>query len=470
MIQGISPAISAIDNLGKRIGNVANNVANVSTSGYKKSQTSASSLPTYNVSTASGTSQVGMGSALGDISQIFQQGAFEPNASPTSMAIGGDGFFVVQDGEGRSYYTREGNFSFNQAGILVNSQGFTVQGWRIDPGTGSPQGSSGDISMTQFTSPPEETTAITQIINLNSGAANHSPGANGLSSSWDGAAPNKDFIPDQRYEYQTTSKIYDSLGAAHDMSIYYDKADTDSTWEFLITVNPAEDKRMNANGENKGLLARGVMQFGHSGEITDMSLEVNDGAGNWTPQDLSSDLRDGHFRVTPDFLGDANNPNPMAVQLNFGVSYNGNNWVKTVPTSTQYAAASSSMFSASDGFNAGELESISVNPEGVITGNYTNGNQVELFQVATAKFQNPNGLEKLGNNLFAETRDSGAAITGSPGTGGLGRIVPNALEMSNVDLVQEFTNLTLFKRNFQANLKVIEVENELKGDVINIIS
>jgi flagellar hook protein FlgE len=276
MIQGISPAISAIDNLGKRIGNVANNVANVSTFGYKKSQSTASSLPTYNVSTASGTSQVGMGSALGDISQIFQQGAFEPNASPTSMAIGGDGFFVVQDGDGRSYYTRDGNFSFNQAGSLVNSQGFTVQGWRIDPATGSSQGSPGDISMTLVTS--------------------------------------------------------------------------------------------------------------------------------------------------------------------------------------------------SDGYNAGELESISVSPEGVITGNYTNGNQVELFQMATAKFQNPNGLEQLGNNLFAETRDSGTAITGSPGTGGLGRIVPNALEMSNVDLVEEFTNLTLFKRNFQANLKVIEVENELKGDVINIIS
>ncbi len=276
MLQGISPAISAINNLGKRIGNIANNVANVSTSGYKKSQTTASSLPAYNVSTASGTSQVGMGSALEDISHIFQQGAFEPNDSPTSMAIGGDGFFVVQDGEGKSYYTREGNFSFNQTGSLVNSQGFVVQGWRINPETGSPQGSLGNISMTLFTS--------------------------------------------------------------------------------------------------------------------------------------------------------------------------------------------------SDGHNAGELESISVSPDGVITGNYTNGNQEALFQVATAKFQNPNGLEQLGSNLFAETGDSGIAITGSPGTGGLGRIVPNALEMSNVDLVEEFTRLTLFKRNFQANLKVIEVENELKGDVINIIS
>ncbi|MFH2065795.1 MAG: flagellar hook basal-body protein [Pseudomonadota bacterium] len=269
MIQGISPAISAVKNLGKRIGNVANNVANVATAGYKKSRSTATPLPGYHVSTASGTSSVGMGSALGDISQVFQQGSFEPSDSSTSMAIGGNGFFIVRDGEGKSYYTREGNFSFNQNGSLVNSQGFIVQGRRMDP-TGSPQGSLGDISI--------------------------------------------------------------------------------------------------------------------------------------------------------------------------------------------------------DGYNAGELEAIAVSPDGVITGSYTNGNPVDLFQVATADFQNPNGLEQLGNNLFAATGDSGSAITGSPGSGGLGRIVPHALEMSNVDLVEEFTMLILFKRSFQANLKVIEVENGLKGDVLDIIS
>jgi flagellar hook-basal body protein len=160
----------------------------------------------------------------------------------------------------------------------------------------------------------------------------------------------------------------------------------------------------------------------------------------------------------------------MSVQLNFGASYNGNNWVKTQPTSTQYAASSTTIFTSADGYNAGDLDSIAVSPDGVITGNYTNGSVVELFQVATAKFQNPNGLEQLGRNLFAETRNSGNAITGSPGSGGLGNIVPNALEMSNVDLVEEFTKLILFKRSFQANLKVIAVDNELKGDVLDIVS
>jgi len=152
-------------------------MANVATAGYKKSRSTAGSLPTYNVNTASGSAQVGMGSALGDISQIFQQGAFEPNASPTSMAIGGDGFFVVRDGGGKSYYTREGNFSFNQNGSLVNSQGFVVQGWAIDPVTGSLRGSLGDISMSRLTSPPEETTIVTQIVNLHAEAANRAPGA-----------------------------------------------------------------------------------------------------------------------------------------------------------------------------------------------------------------------------------------------------------------------------------------------------
>ena len=470
MIQGISPAISALRNLGKRIGSVANNVANVATTGYKKSRSTATPLPTYNISTASGTSSVGMGSALGDISQVFQQGAYDPRASPTSMAIGGNGFFILQDSEGKSYYTREGNFHFDQNGSLVNSQGLVVQGWRIDPATGAAQGSLGGITMEQLASPPEATTMITQIVNLNSEASDRSPGETGLSDAWDGSARNGDYISDQRYDYSTTSVVYDTLGASHDMNIYFDKADGDNAWEFLVTVNPLEDKRVGASGESLGMLARGRISFNSSGEIVTISMERNDGSGAWTPQDPSTDLQGGYFSVQPDFMGDQGGQSSMAVQLNLGASYNGNNWVKTEPASTQFAKASATIFAASDGYNAGELEAIAVSPDGVVTGSYTNGNLVDLFQVATAKFQNPEGLKQMGNNLFAETGDSGGAVTGSPGTGGLGRIVPNALEMSNVDLVEEFAQLTLFKRSFEANLKVIQVENELKGDAIDIVS
>ncbi len=470
MIQGISPAISAVRSLGERIRNVANNISNVATQGYKKSRSTSTSLPTYSVSTAAGTAQVGRGSTLGDISQIFQQGDYEPADSPTSMAIGGDGFFIVRDPNGKSYYTREGNFHFNQNGSLVNSNGYVVQGWKIDPASGAPQGAIGNISMSLFTSPPQETSIVTNIINLDANSQDHAAGVNGLSAAWNGDAPNGRYIGDTNYGYQTTTKMVDALGASHDATIYFDKGEGNAAWEYIVTVNPAEDKRIQATGDNLGLLARGTMEFSNAGEITNISMEVNDGAGNWSPQDVSGDLVNGHFAVHPDFLGSTNGSTSMTVQLDFGAAYNGNNWVMVEPSSTQFAAPSHTIFSFADGYNAGELLSISVGTDGVITGSYSNGNRVDLFQVATARFQNPNGLDQLGNNLFAETGNSGSALTGSPGSGGFGGIVPNALETSNVDLVEEFASLTLFKRNFEANLKVLEVDNAIKGDVINIIS
>ncbi|MFZ5569824.1 MAG: flagellar hook protein FlgE [Thermodesulfobacteriota bacterium] len=468
MIQGITPAISAVRSLGERIRNTANNVSNVSTQGYKKSRSTAASLPTYSVATASGTDQVGRGSTLGDISQIFQQGAFERADSPTSMAIGGDGFFIVRDPDGGSYYTREGDFHFDQKGSLVNSSGYVVQGWKIDPATSAPQGAIGNISATLFTSPPRETTMVTQIVNLDAASANHSAGTNGLSAAWNGESPDGRPIADRNYAYQATVTVYDSLGAAHDVTIYFDKGENEGSWEYMVTVNPAEDQRPQAAGENKGLLARGELKFNNSGQFTDMTMEQNNGDGSWSPADASADLVNGHFAFQADFSGGG--APPMTVALDFGAAYNGNNWAMTEPSSTQFAAPSHTVFSASDGYHAGELVSISVGADGVITGSYSNGDLVDLFQVATARFRNPNGLQQLGNNLYAETGDSGAALTGSPGSGGFGGIVPQALESSNVDLVEEFAALTLFQRHFEANLKVIEVENTLKGDVINLIS
>ena len=131
---------------------------------------------------------------------------------------------------------------------------------------------------------------------------------------------------------------------------------------------------------------------------------------------------------------------------------------------------STTVRSGSDGYGPGDLQSVTVNPDGVVTGNYSNGNIRDLFQIAIARFPNAKGLNKVGNNLYSATRESGEALTGTAGSNGLGRIVPQSLEESNVDLAEELTNMIIFQRSYQANLKVLEMENELKGDVLNIIS
>jgi flagellar hook protein FlgE len=160
----------------------------------------------------------------------------------------------------------------------------------------------------------------------------------------------------------------------------------------------------------------------------------------------------------------------MNVELDFGARYNGSFWVVGAGSSIQYAAASSAMQVSSDGGGPGNLMSVSVGDDGVVSGTYSNGSSLDLFQVAMARFTNPDGLDKIGNNLYVATSESGDALTGVPGSNGLGRIIPQALEGSNVDLAEEFVNMTLFQRSYQANLKLIQVEDEMKGDVLDIIS
>jgi len=135
-----------------------------------------------------------------------------------------------------------------------------------------------------------------------------------------------------------------------------------------------------------------------------------------------------------------------------------------------FISASQADRSGSDGSGQGDFLSVSVSPDGIVNGSYSNGNVVALFRIAVARFPKVEGLNKVGNTLYTATNESGLPMTSTPGSNGLGRIVPRTLEESNVDLGEEMTNMILFRRGFQANLKVLEVENELKGDVLNIIS
>jgi flagellar hook protein FlgE len=199
-------------------------------------------------------------------------------------------------------------------------------------------------------------------------------------------------------------------------------------------------------------------------------MDVNDGAGNWISQDVATGLTNDHFTFRPDFAGAADGSTEMSIQLDFGSSYNGTLWVNDSLSSTQYSSASNTVYSSADGYGAGDLNSVTIGTDGVITGSYSNGQVLTLFQVAMAKFNNPNALSKMGNNLYAMTDETGDAITGRPGTNGLGTIVSNALEQSNVDIAKEIVDIILIKRGFQANLKVISTGDEMIGELVDIIS
>jgi flagellar hook protein FlgE len=459
--------ISGLNTLGNAMQIIGDNISNVNTIGFKSSNFAFQDVLSQAISISSGTSQVGRGTTMGDINASFEQGSFESTGNTTDLALSGSGFFMVNEpGTENIFYTRAGNFRFDKDGYLVNPSGYIVQGWALDA-NGGELGSTTDVQMTTLTSPPQESTNIHSIVNLNSAGADNSAGTDAsLAGAWDGTAALP--LADSAYEYQTTLKLYDSLGDTHDVTVYFDKADTASAYEFIVTSNPSEDLRVIPPGSSwAGLLARGIIDFDiGTGTITDVDLwQINPADGDWlVEQDQDNDLSNGYFTFDPTFVAGV----PMSVEVNFGARYDGAAWVNDTLSTTQFASTSTSVFQASDGFGSGSLQGIDVDTDGVITGAYSNGQLLPLYRLSLANFQNLQGLLKEGGNLFRETRDSGAPIINRPGTGGLATVAPNSLEQSNVDIAAEFVKMIVTQRGFQANSKIITVTDQMLAELINL--
>lgn len=475
--------ISGLSTLGNAMQIIGDNIANVNTVGFKGSRVTFQDVLSQTVATTAGSAQVGRGTSLADISSTFAQGSFESTDSATDLAIGGEGFFVVRDpnNANNEYYTRAGEFRFDKDGNFVNPAGYIVRGWALDASTGEDYGSMTDVTLSSFTSSPAQTTRLTVITNLDSDAASRTTG---LETAWDGSVSPP--MSSTSYEYQTTVKVYDSLGSTHDITAYYDRTSTPGQWEYIITCNPAEDARTGAvvagtATEGAGLLARGTIDFvTASGAISDMTMErfdpnnssgTGDGTADWTTvsdadnwQTAETPNTNGYLVTQPEFI----NGSPMNVELNIGCRNDGVSWVPSSLASSQYSSASTTIFQSADGYGAGDLQSVSVDTDGVITGQYSNGQVIPLYRVSLAKFQNNDGLFKAGGNLYRETRLSGDPITGKPGSNGTGNISANSLEQSNIDIANEFVKMITTQRGFQANSKIITVTDQMLADLINL--
>ena len=467
--------ISGLNALGNAMTVIGDNIANVNTVGFKGSRVTFQDVLSQSVATTAGTAQVGRGTSLADISSSFSQGSFESTDSSTDLAIGGAGFFVVRDpnNANNEFYSRAGEFRFDKDGNFINPAGYIVRGWELDEVTGEDLGTITDITLSSFTSSPSDTDNLSMIINLDSDATNNSTGSNtALSARWDGDNAAGDYLGAGDFEYQTTLKAYDSLGSTHDITIYFDPGETatDPVWEYIVTCNPSEDSRTITDADHTGLLARGTLEFNSSsgqisGAANSITCSLNNGDGTWTDlTNADATANGGFFAITPDFIGGS----PMSVELDFGTRFNGSVWANDSLSTTQFASASTTVFQSANGYGAGDLQNITVATDGVITGQYSNGQVLPLYRVALANFQNEQGLYKVGSNLYRETRLSGDPITGRPGSNGLGSISPNSLEQSNIDLATEFVKMITTQRGFQANSKIITVTDQMLNELINL--
>lgn len=334
--------ITGLSAHGEKMTVIGNNLANVSTIGYKSSKMHFEDMMSQDVATAAGISQVGRGVAIGAIYADFAQGSYETTSESTDMAIGGNGFFTVKaKGEDRTYYTRAGNFRFDNDGYLVDPHGYVLQGWEVDrePVTSASnvseiqtgtriKGSPTDVRLENFQCQPQATTKVEMITNLDSTAISRSDGGAdpffALAKLWNGQASTP--LSADTYTYSSTLKVYDSNGSSHNLTVYFDPVTVSNTggkkvWEYVVTCNPADDNRRLGtaltevkNTSAAGLLMMGTMTFDTAGKLQGMSAFTLSNAditttgaaknlNNWVPAKFSSE---GYPVFTANFLGASN--------------------------------------------------------------------------------------------------------------------------------------------------------------------
>lgn len=425
-VGSFSAALSGLTANATALSVVGNNLANINTVGFKASTVNFSDLVSQTVGGSSfNPMQIGLGVGTSAITPNFSQGSPESTGTATNVAIQGNGFFVLKNGSGGLEYSRAGDFTFDNNGNLVSPDGSKVQGYTAlnANGTINSTGQPTDITVSPGAlQPPVGTTEFTPMQNLDASAATGDTATASI-------------------------QIYDALGTPHVGTITFTKASA-NTWNYAVTF-PGADVSGGTAGTPFAITTanNGTGQFVFNTDGTLKTVQAGSNAAA-APADFTI--------TTPAWTDGA-----AASSLSWGIlDTNGN------PTLTQYTAASATSSVSQNGSAPGQVTGVSITSDGTITATFGAGQTVSVAQLAMANFNNPNGLVKLGNTAFGQSQASGVANVGVAGTGGRGTLIGSALEQSNVDMGQEFTNMILAQRGYEANAKSITTSDQILQDTL----
>jgi flagellar hook protein FlgE len=411
MLTSFYTALSGIGANSQAINIIGNNLANINTTAFKGSRASFAEL-LGGISYASNGNpiQTGLGVISAGVSPLFTQGSIQTTSRSTDVGISGNGFFVVSTGTGYAY-TRAGNFSFNGTGELVNSDGFSVMGYMATGGVVNANTTVTPITIQGCrTLPPRATEALGITANLDSQAETDST-------------------------FSTAVQIFDSLGVAHTVTFTFTKTGTTSwTWDATI---PAPDLG-GAAEDPPSSIGTGSLTFSNVGVLT-------------------SPTENASLAVA----GLANGAADLAISFEI-LDANGN------PRFSGNAGTSAVSAVSQDGYASSTLRDVAIDGDGVIRGIFDNGQVNALAQLALANFDNPEGLLKYTGTCFVKASSSGEPSVGVARTGGRGTVNGGALELSNVDIAEQFTSLIIAQRGYQANSRVISTTDELYQEAINL--
>ncbi len=443
----LQTAITGLSGQSTAISYISDNVANASTIGYKKVESRFQTLITNS------SAQANTHSPGGALNQPFfannAQGAIQQVSSTTSIAIVGGGFIPVSKKNGNdsasglptfettSYFTRVGDFNQNSDGYLVNSSGYFLRGWPIDPVTGEVDSSATEeVRVSNLLDAPVATTLVDYAANLPSNVTNSS-----------GTTPAT--LP------ASSIQIFDALGNARTLDLEWTRIDT-NTWTLEVT----------ATGAATSSFGPATVVFGASvgtdvvdpGTISSLST-VAGGAGTGT--------------ITASTAGAINDDASFSFDLDYGagtqtVRLDLGSYGNSIGT-TQYAGDTLTLNNFSqNGVPQGNFKNLTIDQDGFVSVTFDNGNVKEFYQIPVAKFRDPTELDRVPGNAFVETPSSGSAVLSQSGASGAGDYVSAAVEGSNVDIAEEFSKLIVAQRTYSANARLITASDELLQETINI--
>ncbi|MCP9471318.1 MAG: flagellar hook protein FlgE [Nitrospira sp.] len=574
ILSSLFTGVSGLNANGMALSVIGNNIANLSTVGFKGSRATFADLISSSITGGAGAIQTGIGVALTSVQGNFSQGSLASSSNVLDLAIDGNGFFILEDANGARFYSRAGIFRLDQNNYVVDPVGFRLQGFLADA-TGTITGTIGDISLPSTTAPPSATTTAFIAANLNSAstptgvrgslvgsgasttttaAGNNSFNinlngdgaqtvtvANGLTgaalataiqnavrsltpndpylaAAYSGftatvsstgvftftsgitGTPNNsttgtgdvtvtanggdtlaanlnmttgtqtsgtDFLvsnPSGTSDFSTSMTVYDSLGNPHLLTTYFTMIG-DNTWNYNVVASANEVATANYHTSNidttLGIVrvGSGTLTFNTDGTLDRESpvIRYDTGTAAGTAGTAPGELQVDFTGATPD----------QQIAMDFGTSVTTDGGTGLDGT-TQFGSPSALVQLTQDGFSAGTLQAFSVDTNGTISGRFSNGQLRTLAQVALARFPDPIGLVRMGKNTFAESGTSGQPLIGVPEGAGLGRVLSNSLELSNVDLGESFIDMIAAQRGFQANSRVITTSDEILQELVNL--
>ncbi|MCS7082325.1 MAG: flagellar hook protein FlgE [Bacteroidetes bacterium] len=447
MIRSLYSGVSGMRSHQTRMDVVGSNIANVNTIGFKSSRVTFAQLLGQSllgsgrgaVGGSINPAQIGLGVAVASIDRRFTQGSFESTNIASDVALDGPGFFVLRKDK-EIVLTRAGNFQFNNRGELVNVNGFNVQGWtfqpRLDASGNIQRDADGriiydlnrkltDIRLTDYgVSEPKETQLVRITGNLNASLPPYSP--------------------TQPEAHTISTVIYDAQGVARTMIVEFRRTGA-SQWDALIRVQD------NAGGFLNIGQPTGAVPADTDTDADTVTVPLQfDAQGRLIP------FGSGDSRVEVEF--DPDGPGPLGnqvIQLDLG-------------SLVQYEGASTARVESQDGFPKGDFVTFRIDSHGILEVLYSNGQRRPIAQLAVGDVPNQQGLEHIGDGIFRANATSGPIVFYRASEDTATTMVSGALEMSNVDLASEFTDMIVTQRGFQASARIITTSDEMLQETVQL--